>query len=170
MLESNPRDQARLTATVVKGSAAFLNVLPTCKDYSLDDESMVLAVRHHLGLAPINELLALSCVCGASFAEDPDHAHSCVLIRSSSLTRRHDGVVQILAKLASEAGWHATIDDVEVPILRANLSQRAVAIAAGAHRVQLRYRPVAFAQGAGISSVAALVAGVGLVATRKRRP
>jgi len=49
-------------------------------------------------------------VCGALFASDPDHYHSCVKLRSSSLTLRHNSIVSTLAQLATEAGWHVTVE------------------------------------------------------------
>ncbi|MFH1469550.1 MAG: hypothetical protein ABIO70_34515 [Pseudomonadota bacterium] len=38
-------------------------------------------------------------------------------------------------------GWHAVVDGVEVPILRADLALRGVALAAGEHEVVFSYRP-----------------------------
>ncbi|NVJ25214.1 YfhO family protein, partial [Myxococcus sp. AM011] len=41
---------------------------------------------------------------------------------------------------AFQPGWTATVDGSEVPILPANVAVRAVAVPAGEHRVEMRYR------------------------------
>ena len=86
MRKSQPRRQALITAASVSNSTAFLSALPTIAAYTLEDESMIQAVRHRLGLSAADSLINQICVCGASFAEDPDHYHSCVSLRSNSLT------------------------------------------------------------------------------------
>jgi uncharacterized membrane protein YfhO len=37
--------------------------------------------------------------------------------------------------------WQATLDELEVPILRANLFNRAVLVPSGEHRLQFRFFP-----------------------------
>jgi hypothetical protein len=107
---SSARRRALLTATSVSNSAAFLSALPTVAAYTLDNESVVQAVRHRLGLSAADALVPQVCVCGTLFADDPDHYHSCVKLRSSSLTLRHNAIVNTLASLATEAGWHVTVE------------------------------------------------------------
>ncbi|XHF30430.1 YfhO family protein [Corallococcus exercitus] len=41
---------------------------------------------------------------------------------------------------AYQPGWRATVDGQDVPILPADVAVRAVAVPAGQHRVELRYR------------------------------
>lgn len=53
-------------------------------------------------------------------------------------------------------GWTATVDGQAVEILRANVAFRAVALGAGEHEVEFRYRPRSFAIGA-VCSIVALV-------------
>ncbi|MFI5298748.1 MAG: hypothetical protein ACHREM_11680 [Polyangiales bacterium] len=65
-------------------------------------------------------------------------------------------------------GWHASIDDVEVPIALANLSQRAVQVHAGAHRMRMIYRPVAAKLGGCISAIAIATCALLALATRRR--
>jgi hypothetical protein len=54
-----------------------------------------------------------------------------------------------------DPGWHATVDGQEVLLLRANLAFRAVAVPAGDHRVEMRYRPRSVSVGIILSAVAA---------------
>ena len=67
-----------------------------------------------------------------------------------------------------DPGWQATVDDEPATVLRANLAFRAVAVAAGEHRVEMRYRPRSVLGGAALSgATAALLLGL---AWRDRRP
>ena len=61
---------------------------------------------------------------------------------------------------AYQEGWKATLDGTEVPARPANVLFRAVAVPAGSHRVELRYRPAAVYWGAALTAtgVAALAA------------
>jgi uncharacterized membrane protein YfhO len=54
-------------------------------------------------------------------------------------------------------GWRAEVDNVAVPIYRANISVRAVRIPAGAQTVEFTYYPVAFYRGLAIACGAVLV-------------
>jgi hypothetical protein len=55
-------------------------------------------------------------------------------------------------------GWVATVDGVQVEIMRANIAFRAVYIPAGRHRVEMRYEPRWFRIGALVSAVSTAVA------------
>ena len=60
-----------------------------------------------------------------------------------------------------DAGWRATVDGVDAPLLRANLAFQAVAVPAGRHQVEMRYRPrsvVIGLIGSALTLAAALVA------------
>ena len=61
---------------------------------------------------------------------------------------------------AYQEGWKATLDGKEVPVRLANVLFRAVAVPAGSHRIELRYRPAAVYWGAALTAtgVAALAA------------
>jgi hypothetical protein len=64
-------------------------------------------------------------------------------------------------------GWEATLDGAPVPILRADVTFRAVAVPAGDHAVSFRFRPDSARSGV-IGSLAFLLLGVGLVARHVR--
>ena len=68
-----------------------------------------------------------------------------------------------------DRGWEARLDGAEVPLRRADLALSAVLLPAGAHRLELLYRPASFRAGAAIS-VASLVVLAGLVLAGQRRP
>lgn len=65
-------------------------------------------------------------------------------------------------------GWQATVDGRPSPILRANALVRGVALEAGRHLVEFRYRPASLRRGAVISvaSLAILAAIAGFAASR----
>lgn len=62
-------------------------------------------------------------------------------------------------------GWEATVDGVETPILRANITFRAIAIPAGRHAVVMRFRPSSARNGLILSALSI----VGLLALCGRR-
>jgi len=66
-------------------------------------------------------------------------------------------------------GWEARLDGTEVPLRRADLALSAVLLPAGAHHLELAYRPAAFRLGK-VVSLASLVVLLGLVLAGKRRP
>ena len=52
-----------------------------------------------------------------------------------------------------DPGWRATVDGVPAEVLRANHGFRAVAAPAGAHRIEMIYRPRPLVVGLAISAV-----------------
>jgi uncharacterized membrane protein YfhO len=73
------------------------------------------------------------------------------------------GPALVLLRDAIYPGWTATVDNVEVPVLRGNLLHRVVLVPAGKHFIQFQYAPAEFVSGWIVSSVAALVAVLLLV-------
>ncbi len=68
-------------------------------------------------------------------------------------------------------GWRASLDGLDMPILRANYIQRAIALPEGKHKVVFSYKPESYRIGLMISSIAlgllALTALIGIVIGRK---
>src|SRR5205823_6633583 len=62
-------------------------------------------------------------------------------------------------------GWHARVDGVEVPVLRADSVFRAVALSAGNHDVEIYFDSPSFKRGA-LLSLAGLVVIIVLMAWR----
>lgn len=105
---SSVRRRILLVANSNPHCSDFLTVLPTQPCYRMADASMQLAVRHRLGALPYDSLTDQQCFCTThdSFADDPDHFHSCTKCRRSMLTLRHDNVVQVLQDLAVSVGFN----------------------------------------------------------------
>jgi hypothetical protein len=64
-------------------------------------------------------------------------------------------------------GWVATIDDQAAPVAPVDLAFRGVSMPAGAHRVVLRYVPVATYVGLALAALAAVVAASGVLLVRR---
>jgi hypothetical protein len=56
------------------------------------------------------------------------------------VSTEHDGVL-VLSEVWYPDGWKATVDGIDVPLVRANYILRALPIKAGRHRVKLRFEP-----------------------------
>jgi len=78
---------------------------------------------------------------------------------------RGDGYVVLVD--AWDPAWRAWVDGRAVELLRANVAFRAVAVPAGRHTVEMRYRPATLTAGLAISLLAA-GAGIAVVAGRRR--
>jgi hypothetical protein len=70
---------------------------------------------------------------------------------------------------AHDPGWQATIDGRPAELLRANAAFRAVAVPAGRHVIEHRYRPRSVTSGLAVSGVALLAAGAVAAAEARRR-
>jgi hypothetical protein len=66
-------------------------------------------------------------------------------------------------------GWRASVDGMPQPVLRANWNQRAVALGAGSHAVEMTYEPEPFRRGGWITLAALVLCGAGLAVPRLRR-
>ena len=106
--------QAVLTATALTShSNNWLTVLPTLRPYSMSNSAFRLSVRHRMGLLPFDSLIAYRCTsdaCGndTSFANDPDHLHSCHAHRRTLVTQRHNNIMQVLSTLARSVGFYCS--------------------------------------------------------------
>lgn len=66
-------------------------------------------------------------------------------------------------------GWHATLDAEPARLLRANVDFRGVAVPAGEHVIEMRYRPASLRRGLALALMAAAACGAGLVPLRGPR-
>jgi len=90
-------DKARVFSVSNKPAGLWLSTLPTSHDFSLSDNHFQSAIRLRLGLKQ-HPLLPKVCVCGESLS-DPGHFLGCQKLASRSVTRRHDAVVRVLARM-----------------------------------------------------------------------
>jgi hypothetical protein len=65
-------------------------------------------------------------------------------------------------------GWSAELDGTEVPIMKANLCQRAVAVPAGMHVLRFVFRPRSFMFGSLVTGLSIIIFLVAVVLMRKR--
>ncbi len=71
--------------------------------------------------------------------------------------------------IENHPGWRAWLDGQEVSILRANQSQRGVAVGPGQHTLVFRYQPRSVTLGFGLSVFSlALLVGAAFVLVRRR--
>jgi hypothetical protein len=96
----------------------------------------------------------------------------CALVRFSATALearcRAPAAAYVLFVEQFAPGWTATVDGQPAPVLRANLFDRAVPVAAGAHTITLRYRMPGAAAGATLSLLAAILFAAALVLSRRR--
>jgi hypothetical protein len=78
----------------------------------------------------------------------------------------HPGHLVILDAYAP--GWTATVDGRTVPLVRADLAFRALAVPAGRHTIESRYLPASVAWGWRLSAVVALAALIVLARPARR--
>jgi hypothetical protein len=74
----------------------------------------------------------------------------------------------VVALDGHDPDWRATVDGREAPVRRANILFRAVEVPAGAHVVEMRYRPRSVGVGFGVSALG-LITLVTLAVPRARR-
>jgi hypothetical protein len=85
-----------------------------------------------------------------------------------SIEARLDAPGHLVLVDAYDPNWRATVDGRPVPLLRANVAFRALALGPGEHRIEMRYRPSAVVLGLWISGVAALAGAARLVWEQRR--
>lgn len=108
-------------------------------------------------------------------AGEPVSAPDSLFTGSARLLELHADRVRVEAETSQpgyvvlvdtyDPNWTATVDGRRATVLRANLGFRAVAVLAGRHLVEYRYRPATIVVGLAIT-VCALLAGVALTVAR----
>jgi hypothetical protein len=109
---------------------------------------------------------------GRENQDEPSAPEPCTVERWSAgaidlVCTAHEDSTGAYAVVASTPlpGWSVTVDDHATPWLTADVLRRAVAISAGTHRVQWRYRT----PGLTVALVLAAIGLLGLVALRVKK-
>lgn len=107
---------------------------------------------------------------GSAAAQEPDGRVELTLDAPEHIALRTRGALPGVVVLSDAwfPGWEARLDGVEVPLLRANLAFRAVAVPSGAHEIELRYRPRSLRIGFALAVLAALVGGAACAIESRR--
>jgi hypothetical protein len=82
----------------------------------LSDHEFRATVRFWLGL-PASVTLPSHCSCGAAYADDVTHAHSCHALRGRSVRFRHDSIVRLIAAIVRERGGMASVEPYDTQAL-----------------------------------------------------
>src|SRR5689334_20473450 len=77
-----------------KNASLWLTAFPVAPEMVMADELYLLAVKHRLGLRPMEDL-PQKCSCGAVLGDDPQHFFSCRLLKRKAMTQRHDSIVRL---------------------------------------------------------------------------
>jgi len=110
----NTADRARMVSLSSRYSGSWLTTLPTNPSFILTDPHFNTSTRLRLGLPPVDNLT--HCFCGTNLNVNPLHFLCCSQLRSS-ITARHDRLLQLFARTARLSGTSVQIephiDDVD---------------------------------------------------------
>jgi hypothetical protein len=146
---------------------------PLPRAYAVDgvriaDRLEALKVIDDPGFDPRRELILAA---GRARAPDPAFAANvrveALLPDRTVLAAELSGPGHVVLVDTFDPGWRATVDGVPAPVVRANVAFQAVAVTAGAHRIELVYRPRSLVVGLAVTGAAL---GVALVVGRRRAP
>lgn len=131
-------------------AASLEEALTILRNPSFDHTKTVLLEAHEVGLFPtLDEFIAPKTgdripQADLRFIKDTNHE---VVIEVGE--NKEPGLL-VLAD-TYYPGWTASVDGSRVPLLAANIAQRAVVVPPGSHQVSFRFVPTSFYQGAAIS-------------------
>jgi hypothetical protein len=158
-----------------------LGVLPRAfvvPEVIISEGDAALAVMREAGFDPARQVILEPPVATPAAALATAPCLDCVYTTTLALYQPEQVVVDVEAACPGwlvltdsyYPGWRASLDGQPASIARADLLFRAVAVPAGAHRVEFVYDPLSFKLGAAISLLALAVAGLvgvwpGLIST-----
>jgi len=102
-LTASVKDKQRMVSASAKNASLWITAFPVAPEMVIADEFFILAVKHRLGLRPMEDL-PQKCSCDAKLGEDPQHFFSCRHLRRKAMTQRHDSIVRILRDLFHKVG------------------------------------------------------------------
>jgi Reverse transcriptase (RNA-dependent DNA polymerase) len=101
--------KARLQSAGDANAYSWLTTPPSEPQFRLADTEVVRALRHRMGMAPVDT--APVCACGVAVTDyNFDHFHSCDRVKTDATRARHNVVQQALAVVATEAGVTTRMD------------------------------------------------------------
>jgi hypothetical protein len=92
---ANLKDKQRIVSSSASKAGLWLTTYPSLPELSLVDDYFLLAVKHRLGVQPMNDLPD-TCTCTANLAGDSQHFFSCKKLKRKAMTVRHDAIVRLL--------------------------------------------------------------------------
>jgi hypothetical protein len=135
----------------------------------IGDHADALRILLDAGFDPRREIVLPS---GRAAAADPAFRGQAVITRLGTDRVALDASLNapgyVVLVDAYDPGWRAWVDGRETDLLRANVAFRAVAVGAGRHSVELRYRPRALGVGLALTALSVLALAAGGAAARRR--
>jgi hypothetical protein len=111
VLCADAKVRARLNSAGNKAAHSYrwLTTPPSEQQFRLKDIEVVRALRHRIGLAPADGIVA--CKCGVQVTDrNFDHFQGCASVRSEALDARHTVVQRAVASVSAMAGVPAHMD------------------------------------------------------------
>src|SRR3569623_1893719 len=92
---ANLKEKQRVVSSSATNAGLWLTSLQSLPELSLADDYFLLAVKHRLGVCPMDDLPDV-CSCKAKLADDSQHFFSCKKLMRKAMTVRHDAIVRLL--------------------------------------------------------------------------
>jgi uncharacterized membrane protein YfhO len=100
------------------------------------------------------------------------HTRAAVVTRSANhltIKTHPDQPAWLVVNESWGAGWHASVDGHDEPLLRGDYAMRAIRVSPGNHVVSMTYRPRYFALSAAFAILATAIAAISLLCFGVRR-
>jgi hypothetical protein len=108
-LINDQKTRARLDSAGDQNAYRWLTTAPSEPQFRMADLEVVRALRHRIGIAPVDGMVV--CKCGTRVTDaNADHFHCCRSVRRDALDARHTVVLRSLARVAVVAGVPTQMD------------------------------------------------------------
>ena len=110
----DPPSSAFTARSMLHSPSLLFTTLPTSRRTNINTHRFRLAIRHLLNL-PVTDSMPDECKCGAIFANEPSHFHSCPLNRKVGTYKRHNAIARTIKEICDEIGipcqWNPRLED-----------------------------------------------------------
>jgi len=110
----DPPGSAFTAKSMLHSPSLLFTTLPTSRRTNINTHRFRLAIRHLLNL-PVTDSMPDECKCGAIFADEPSHFHSCALNRKVGTYKRHNAIARTIKEICDEIGipcqWNPRLED-----------------------------------------------------------